>query len=150
MDHARQVLLHFFHELVSIFGRNGAVTIIVLGVVVFLVLTVLFVLSGYLLLKFGEATLHGTSQFISDTAKVFQYHPHNASGAIKIELYLERILGVIALLCVVLIAGHALIPWVKEQSETNLVVVIICSLVLFAFLAYQSMRIETHHPNPRS
>src|SRR5438270_10537373 len=101
MDHVRIALVHFFAELVSLFGREGALLLILVAVVVFLVVLVFALAAGYVLLKFGEATLEQTRHFISHIAQVFKYHPQNASSAIKVELQFERLLAVIILLCVV-------------------------------------------------
>jgi hypothetical protein len=141
MGHGRELIFRFFRELVSIFGKEGAVTIVVVAAVFILVVLVLVVISGYILLKFGEATVDGMGRFIVGIARVLRYHPRQANMAIRVELYLESILALVVLVCVVVIAAHALIPWVTAHTEMELGLVVVSSLVIFAFLGYYSMRI---------
>ncbi len=148
MTHAREALFHVFRELVAVFGRDGALTLALSVSIVLLVALCLVALMFYLLLKFGEVTFQGTIQFIKEIFKLIWYHPRQASPAIRLELYFDAAFLLMALLCLAVMAGHALIPWIAERNARDFAYAFISALVLFAFFAYQSLRIASRLPVP--
>jgi len=148
MDHAREHLLHFSRELVSIFGTNVTATIIVVVSLALLFAIAIVAWMFYQLLKFGEVTFQSTIQAIKELLKMIWYHPRQTSLAIKLELYFDAALLMVVLLSLAAMVAHALIPWVTEHSEANLLYVLVSALVLFGLFAYQSLRIADHLPAP--
>ena len=148
MNHAREPLLHFFRELVGIFGRGGAeIVVVVLAIVIILVFVVAALMFNQLL-KFGEVTFHSMMQRVPEVFKLVWYHPRQASQAIRLELYFDAAFLLIALLSLATMAAHALLPWVTEHAERDLFYIFISVLVLFTFFGYQSFRLASMLPGP--
>jgi|HubBroStandDraft_1064217.scaffolds.fasta_scaffold83752_2 hypothetical protein len=148
MNHAREAVFHVFRDLAQIFGRSGALTLVLFVSVVFLLALCVVALMFYLLLKFGEVTFQGTIHFIKEIFKLIWYHPRQASPAIRLELYFDAAFLLMALLCLATMAAHALIPWIAERNARDFAYAFISALVLFALFAYQSLRIAGRLPIP--
>lgn len=143
MNHAREPLFHFFRELVGIFGRNGAETILVVAAIAILLVVVVVALMLNQLLKFGEVTFHSMIQRVPEVFRLIWYHPRQSSPAIRLELYFDAAFLLIALLSLATMAAHALLPWVTEHAEKDFFYAFVSALVLFTFFGYQSLRLAS-------
>jgi hypothetical protein len=139
LEHASEPIFRFFRELVLLFGRTGAETLI-LGICLTIVLVVaLLVYLGWEFLVFGEATLSGLARTALEVFKVFRYQPRQAHPAIRVELYIDAVLAVAFVISLIGMIAHGIIPWIREVSETHLFVVCVSSGVLFFLLGRTSV-----------
>lgn len=149
MNHAREPLLHFFRELVGIFGRNGAEVVVITAAIVIVLAVATVALMLNQLLKFGEVTFHSMMQRAPEVLRLIWYHPRQTSHAIRLELYFDAGFLLIALLSLATMAAHAILPWVTEHAEKDFFYAFVSALVLFAFFGYQSLRLASMLPPPK-
>jgi len=147
MEHARELLLHLFRDLVALFGKTGAETLICLSLVALVVIVGFVVLFFYLILQFGGATFGEVLRFALEAFKAFRYQPRQKTHqSIRLELYFDAVLIVIMILSLGGLLAHSLVPWVKEISEILLFAVFASALVIFSYLAGVSIKIAVRFP----
>ena len=122
--------------------------IVIAGALALVLVVAIVALMFHQLLKFGEVTFQSIVQRIPELLELVWYHPRQSSPAIRLELYFDAVLLLIALLSLATMAAHALLPWVSEHAEKDLFYVFISGIVLFAFFAYQSLRLASMLPPP--
>lgn len=96
MEHAREPVIRLFRDMVLLFGRSGTEFLICVFCLFVVVVLALLVYLGREFLQFGEATVTGAGRLALELFRVFRYQPRQASLAIRVELFLDSVLSVIA------------------------------------------------------
>jgi hypothetical protein len=145
-SHGWEPAVHLLRDLVAVLGRTGTeILICVLGLTAVGIAAFAF-LFGYVFLRFGSATVSEVFRIALEAFKAFRLQFRQAHPAIRIELFFDAMLGVFMLISSAGIFGHAVLPWVRESSEELMFAVFISSLILFGFLARESIRIAVRLP----
>lgn len=113
------------------------------------VMIVLFALLGllYMVLLFGERAAEMLLPFIREIFRTLgselkkSQHP-----AIRIELILQSLFGLICVLCLLALIVHALIPFVREGSERAFLFGFVTSLIVSIALARVSVKVSLSLP----
>ena len=148
MEQTRESLTHLFRDLVALFGRTGAETLIAFCLLALIIVAGFATLWCYLILRFGHSSLKDSFEFVLQAFKTFRYQPRQLTHpSIRLELYFDAVLGIVILVALVGFAAHALVPWMKEHTENLLFATFISALVIFSILAYVSIKMAAHFPH---
>jgi hypothetical protein len=147
MEHAREPIVRFLHDLVGLFGAPLAATLISLVVIGVVAISGIVLYFGYIVLQSGGATFREALGAGLEALKVLRYQPKQKTHlSIRLELYFDAALGMIMFLSLVGLLAHALIPWVTERSEKHLFEVLVSSGILFVLLGGVSITMAARFP----
>ena len=127
------------HDLVSVFGVVGALVLIA-------VLLCSGLLALYMVLHFGETSIHALRLFVVEMLAALRFEPRKTHPAIRVELYFQRIFLAILLLSFGAILLHALFPFMRKQVEDSVSVVLVTSFVFSGLLAWVSIKLSIRLP----
>jgi len=107
----------------SILGIPGTIILVtlVLGAFLFLV---------YMILRFGEHGVEILIPFVREIFRTLRSEATKSHPAIKIELLLHCLFGMIAVVCLLASVLHALSPFVREDMERLILYSFITSFVV--------------------
>lgn len=130
---AWEKLLIGLSELVVTLGVFGAIAFII---------TVIggTLLLFYMILCFGENAFKLLLPYIRETITIFLNETKKEHPAIRLESRLHSFLALLAILCLALIALHALIPWTNKHTE-EIRGFFMWDFTLFVALTYVSIKL---------
>ncbi len=129
-----QLNLDALQKLVAIVTVPGLIFLCIL------ILTAL-ILVGYMLMHFGEASLATLMPLIREVFSTLRSETQKSHPAIRLELALHLLFGLIAFVCLGAILLHSLIPWVRPEVENFFVFSFISSFIVCVLLAGVSIRV---------
>ena len=120
-------ILDALHRLTLIVGVVGAIALILaaLGAVL---------LAMYMLLIFSENALRHLVPFARDFLSALRSEATSEHPAIRIEIRTHFVLGALAVLSLVFLMAHAIIPWSGHNTWELVAGVLIGSVTLFCWL----------------
>lgn len=127
------------HDLVSVFGVVGALVLIA-------VLLGVGLLALYLILHFGETSIHALGLFVREMLAALRYEPRKTHVAIRLELHFQRTFLATFLLSFGAILLHALVPFMRKQVEDSVSVILVTSFVFSGLLALVSIKLSMRLP----
>lgn len=130
-------LLSGLERLAIVFGPWGAITLIMAALIG-------VVLVVYMLLSFGHEGVRTVVPYISYLLNVLREEPRKRHPAIRVEVYAHGVLAVVVILSLCFLALHALVPWIRHDTESTLIATLASSLTAFLVLTVVSIRLGTH------
>lgn len=126
-------------RLAKIFGVLGA-TVLVLG------LCATGLAFTYMVLKFGHRAAEMFIPFVQDILLGLKAEWRKSHPAIKFELLVHKVFGLVFALCFIAIVLHGAIPWHTSFKDEFLYALLVSSLVIIFGFACVSFRIASRLP----
>ena len=130
-------ILDALQRLTLIVGVVGA--IVLLFAVLGFILMVL-----YMILVFGKDALHHLVPFTREFLSALSSEARSEHPAVRLEIRTHYALVMLAVLCLVFLMAHALIPWSGHRTWELIAGVLIGSMILFCWLIPISKRMALH------
>lgn len=121
-----------------------------LGKVAFILLVTIVLVFAYLalrmLLEFGRVGFKEVGAAAVGMYKLLRYEPRKTHPAIRMEFRFHQFFGMVAIVSLLLLVLHSLIPWASKTLEYAASVGFVSSLVFIVVLGHKSIELSVRLP----